>query len=465
MSTPISSSAPKSSGIFYGWWIAAISTVALLISNGLTIGGLPVFYKYIQEDLVRLGTVTVDKKDAMTGLAAGLTFLLAGIFSLVVGLLLKKIKLKIVMIAGCLVLGSALMLYSFATTPLHIYLSHSLFGLALGLVGVMIQTVLISNWFRRLRGTAMGIVLVGTSLGGAIIPRIATPLIEEYGWRAAIQTMSLLVWFVLLPGVILFVRDRASDFGLNFDGDKSSSDFGLRNADLKGEANSNREKSDLAIAEINNPETNQSEIRNSKSEIGVSLGEAVKTPTFWLLALCAALIFYPIFTISQQFNLYLQNTVKVSAETASIAQSILFVTSVAGKFLFGWLCDRFPTRVVIMICCGIMFLATLMLLGFLNAGTIYVFLIPFGLGYGGTFVLIQLLAVESFGLRDVGKILGLLTLIETFGGFVGSVITGRLASAANGDYTLAFYGVTVAAGLAFLMTFAINVFKPKKVLA
>jgi MFS family permease len=131
------------------------------------------------------------------------------------------------------------------------------------------------------------------------------------------------------------------------------------------------------------------------------------------------------------------------------------VTSIAGKFLFGWLCDYFPTRAVITICCFVMFLSTLMLVGFIGANTIFIFLIPFGLGYGGTFVLIQLLTVESFGLRDIGKILGAITLIETFGGFLGSVITGRLASASNGDYTTAFYGVTVAAGFACISTVGI----------
>ena len=416
---------------FYGWIIVSISTLALLISNGLSIGGLPVFYKPIQEDLLNIGSVTIQTKDAVTGLAAGLTFLLAGIFSFIVGLFIKKIRLRWLMAIGCAVLGGGLVFYSFATKPFDIYLSHSILGLSLGLVGVMIQTVLISNWFRRKRGMAMGIVLTGTSFGGALIPVVATPLIANYGWRTALQILSLLVWLILLPAVIFVVRDKAQDVGANFDGDDSI-------ADLKEE--------------------------NKTSTLsGYTFGEALKSPIFWILGLCAALIFYPIFTISQQFNLYLQNTVGVSKETASIAQSVLFVTSVGGKFLFGWLCDRFPTRTVIMICCGVMFLSTLMLLGFLTPSTIFVFLIPFGLGYGGTFVLIQLLTVESFGLKDIGKILGAITLIETFGGFLGSVITGRLASMNNGDYTLAFYGVTVAASLAFLSTFLVNLLSKKHV--
>ncbi|MEO8648492.1 MAG: MFS transporter, partial [Acidobacteriota bacterium] len=180
-------------------------------------------------------------------------------------------------------------------------------------------------------------------------------------------------------------------------------------------------------------------------------------PLFWVIGACAVLIFYPIFTISQQFNLYLQNNIGVSRELAGSAQSVLFATSVLGKFLFGWLCDRFPTRIVMSACCGLMLLSTVMLLGFLNASTIFVFLVPFGLGYGGSFVLIQLLTVESFGLKDIGKILGAITLIETLGGFVGSVVTGRLAAANNGDYTAAFYVVTAVAAVAFTMTFAVNI--------
>jgi sugar phosphate permease len=406
-------------GFFYGWVIVAVSTLALLISNGLSIGGLPVFYKPIQEDLLALGSVTAETKDAVTGLGAGLTFLLSGVFSLAAGLLADRISPRILMIAGTLVLGGGLALYSTVAGANGIYLSHSLLGLSLGLVGVMLQTVLVSNWFRRRRGLAMGIVLTGTSFGGVIIPIIATPLIGSYGWRPALQILSLIVWLVLLPAMIFVVRDKASDMGLDFDGEAGH------------------------------------EHGNSSSDAGMLFMDAIRRPLFWLIAACAILIFYPIFTVSQQFNLYLQNNIGVSKEVAGAAQSVLFATSVAGKFIFGWLCDRFSTRAVIMSCCAVMFTSTVMLLGFLNASTIFLFLVPFGLGYGGTFVLIQLLAVESFGLREIGKVLGAITMIETFGGFLGSVITGRLASAHQGDYTTAFYGVAIASGLALVTTFAI----------
>jgi MFS family permease len=207
---------------FYGWIIVAVSTLSLVISNGLSIGGLPVFYKPIQDDLLQLGSVTAQTKDAVTGLAAGLTFLLAGVFSLVVGFFINRVGSKLFMIVGCIILGTGLLHYSFATKPADIYLSHSLLGFSLGLVGVMIQTVLVSNWFRRKRGLAMGIILTGTSFGGVLIPLVATPLIANYGWRTALQILSLLVWLVLLPAMIFVVKNEAADIGENF-GDRSRS--------------------------------------------------------------------------------------------------------------------------------------------------------------------------------------------------------------------------------------------------
>ncbi len=435
--------ATRNSGFFYGWIIVSISTLALLISNGLSIGGIPVFYKPIQEDLLRLGTVTAQTKDSVTGLGAGLTFLLAGIFSLVVGLLIQKYSLKMLMLIGSVILGGGLAFYSQATAPWQVYLSHSLLGLSLGLVGVMVQTVLIANWFRHKRGLAMGIVLTGTSFGGALIPIVARPLIESYGWRTALLMVSSIVWLILIPAVLFLVKDKPSDVGASFDGNVLSDAETQRHGDTEKKARLDEQ------------------IPASQAS-GSTFNEALKSPLFWILSLCAAAIFYPIFATSQQFILHIQSPrIGATAAQAATAQSLLFVTSVGGKFLFGFLSDKLPTVRVMLICCGVMFLATLILLGFLTANTVFWFLLPFGLGYGGTFVLIQLLAVEFFGLRDIGKILGALTVIETFGGFVGSVITGRLASAAGGDYTTAFYGITMAAGLSLLCVVALNFFAPR----
>src|SRR5437870_5510590 len=103
----------------------------------------------------------------------------------------------------------------------------------------------------------------------------------------------------------------------------------------------------------------------------------------------------------------------------------------------------------------ILFASTLVLLS-LTANNAMLFLIPFGLGYGGIFVLLQRLTADYFGLREYGKILGTITLIEIIGATIGGRVTGYLADRAGGDYTTAFYGVIVAAAIAFACAGALN---------
>ena len=112
-----------------------------------------------------------------------------------------------------------------------------------------------------------------------------------------------------------------------------------------------------------------------------------------------------------------------------------------------------------------MFLATLVFL-FFNDKTVYLFAIFFGLNYGGTFVLLQLLVADYFGLKEYAKILGVITVIETIGGAAGTIITGRIADANGGDYTQAFYGLIVVTGIALALVVILNlIYKKREVLA
>ncbi len=391
--------------------IVAVSTLALVVSNGLAIGGLPPFYKPIREEFVALGAIDPSKAESFIANAANITFLMSGLFSLLGGWLITRFRLKPLMLVGCGLLGGGLILHSQAVTAEMVYLARFLMGASLGFVGVAPCVVLVSSWFDKSRGTALGITLTGTSLGGAIIPLIAAPMIARYGWRTSMLVVSSLVWFVLLPLVLFFVKERPIEV---------SSDAG----------------SDAAVD-------------------GMTWSAALRTPVFWALAACSALVFYPIFATSQQFVLYLQTPrIGVSAETAAFAQSALFAISLGGKFVAGFLSDRLGAVRVMVFCALLMFLASLVLFG-LTASTALLFLLPFALGYGGTFVLIQRSTADLFGRRENGKILGTITLIEVIGAAIGGRVTGYLADQAGGDYAYAFYGVAIAAGLAFLATLVI----------
>jgi len=69
----------------YAWVVVAVSTAALIISNGLTIGGIPVFYKAMQDEFVAAGAVAADRAQTFISNGATLTFLLSGVFSMIGG--------------------------------------------------------------------------------------------------------------------------------------------------------------------------------------------------------------------------------------------------------------------------------------------------------------------------------------------------------------------------------------------
>lgn len=420
----------KERKIFYGWLIVAIATLALLISNGLSIGGFPVFYKSIRQEFVQIGAVDSNQAESFIGFGASLTFLTAGLISPFAGWLIHKFSVKRMAVMGCVILGTALVLHSQTTSPTMVYVSRMLMGASLGFVGVLAMTVLVANWFVRRRGTAIGILLTGTSFGGVLIPLFTAPLISLYGWRTAMLLVSLIIWLVLIPCLILLVKNYPSEIGLLPDG---------------------------------NTEISLETQMTQTASTGLTLFETMRTPIFWIFSLCAALIFYPIFVTSQQFILYLQtDKVGLSAEAGALAQSALFFVSVFGKFLFGFLSDRIPPTRVMLLCCSIMFLGTLFLIN-LTSKTAFMFLIPFGMGYGGTFVLLQRLVADYFGNKDYPKILGVITVVETIGAATGGILTGRLADAAGGDYTQAFSLVIAVTGAALLLVIILNFMVSKTV--
>ena len=236
--------------------------------------------------------------------------------------------------------------------------------------------------------------------------------------------LSMLVWFVLLPAITFLVKEK--DESTAADSERASASATALDSD------------------------------------GMTFSQAVRTPLFWAFAACAALVFYPIFVTLQQFILYVQTPkIGISAESAAFGQSALFAISVGGKFLAGFLSDKFRAVRVMVFFAFLMFLSSLVLLD-LTARNALLFLLPFALGYGGTWVLLQRLSADFFGRREIGKILGAITLIEVTGAAVGGRITGYLADRAGGDYTNAFYGVTIVAGLAFISTLVILILDKQK---
>ena len=463
------------SKVFYGWIVIFLAVLAVAVTNGLSIGGIPIFYRsFISE--FGWSRTTIATAGAVLLLARGL----AGPFT---GPLWDRYGPKRFMAIGAAIIGIALIFGSFIRTPRDLYLMILMMAVGLTFAGMGPGAFLASSWFAGKRGIAMGIVATGTSLGGMIFSPVSTRLIASYGWRMAMIVYAVFAFVVFMPLMYFFIKNRPSE--INTSADPDESDWFLRHQTLV--------KSAMATAAIlgtliYSPVSSLLVGRYGKqaailifvvlgviclgalvkyfaAEAGAAatidaakpdptlettMSEAMSSVSYWALLLGSSLCYYVIFAIVQQFILHLQSPqVGFSPAGAAWAYSTMFFFSLSGKSLFGFLSDRLPKRAVNLVCSVMMFAGTLILLD-INQVNMWFFCLLFGLGYGGITVTTRLVLVELFGLRSLGKLLGIMMGAETIFGSGGTLLTGRLFDT-TGSYQLAFKVMAVCSIISVIL--------------
>ena len=97
------------------------------------------------------------------------------------------------------------------------------FGIVFSTISVtigwqLLGPAVLSKWFVRLRGRAMGISAIGVSVGGIIVAPIAGLLVANMGWRAAWLVLGVGMIVILTPAAALLMRRQPGDVGLVPDG-------------------------------------------------------------------------------------------------------------------------------------------------------------------------------------------------------------------------------------------------------
>lgn len=183
------------------WWVVFASICGLLVGAGpVNVFAFAVFLKPVTESL------GVGRELFSSGLIVGST--IAGIGLIPLGFLLDHYRVRRVMMPGLVLYAAGVMGYALMTpSPLHIYLAFAVAALFGPIGSPLPYGAVLSNWFDRQRGLAIGIAMAGVGLGVALVPQIAALLIRLFGWRLAYIALGGVILLVAWVPVTLFVRE------------------------------------------------------------------------------------------------------------------------------------------------------------------------------------------------------------------------------------------------------------------
>ncbi|MEO6517546.1 MAG: MFS transporter [Pseudoxanthomonas sp.] len=395
---------------YYPWLMAVMGMLILLTSNGLIVTGLTAFDESL---LKEFGWTRSELK--MRDL---ITLVLAGWLGPFIGAIIDKAGPRRLILSGIALLGAMYFAYAFVQSLTHLYLIHVGMGVVLVAAGLNVAVIYVSQWFSVQRGTAIGIALVGTSLGGMIFPPLAVQLLKTMDWRTAFM------WEMAIPATFLVI----AYFLVRSPSQVNIKPWGADKVAAKAVA-------DAAANIVTLPD--------------LTYKQALRTRTFWSLATVAMASFFSIMAVSQNLFLHMRD-LQFTPVQAGSALSLMFGLAMVGKFLFGMLADVLSPKAVFMVNLVIM-ASGAAVLATMRPDLIWYSLMLFGLGWGGLYTMIQLLAVNAFGLSSAGKILGTVTLLDATTAGLGIWLAAKIFDI-TGSYKPAFQLVFVLLCVALVMS-------------
>ena len=406
--------------IFYGWYMVAAGMGIHLWISVVWVYAKQVFFTPIS---MHFGW----SRALMSG-AFALERLEGSIVSPIEGFLVDRYGPRKIMVIGTFITGAGIMSLSFLNNIYMFYISILVVSLGQSMALGIPRTWAIVQWFRRLRGRALGIGGSGASLSGPLL-FITLFLVEFLGWRPAFIVLGLSVWIINLPLAMVF-RGRPHEYGYLPDGDPPE------------EAKPEPAK-DAAEGQAQ-PARRPANEESSEASMGVK--QALLTPSFWLLSL----VFGAQTLGTNALNIHLIPYFESIGFSTAQAVSVIgwfTVLSAIGRLGGGFAFDMWNSRVVM---AGIMGCQVIGFLIMANV-TAYWQVVPFalfwGLAFGGMIPARGYIISAYFGPGSFGAIQGLTQSVSVFGGMIGPVLMGLVFDLTD-SYVLAIYIIMAAAALA-----------------
>jgi MFS family permease len=391
---------------FFGWWIIVASIVTFGIAVGIPYYNLPFFYDYFQKTYHwRLDQITLG-------------FPLAALLTIWVGpVLIPRFSPRKLILAGTALTAISLCGFGLMGGSVYVYyLLYFIYTVGYLFSGPIPHQILVSYWFKKKRGMAMGIVYVGVGLFGALGARFVRPITESFNFHTALIVLGVLM-FVTWPLALFVIKDRPSDKGLFPDG-------------------ADHPPADLKL----NP---------------LPYSALFRSWPFWLLLIGSIASIGSIGAINFHMKFVFRDEGFTDQRTLnavwSTAQFWILISSIAGRLSIGYFADVLPKKWVMTATYFIVAATIPLLLMVRPPKDPIVFAIVFGFAMGADYMLIPLMAAEQFGVNSLARAMAIILPANT----IGQTWFPQLVSIMREHY--GSYGTPMAVVLALSILGAISI--------
>ncbi len=363
--------------IFYGWFVVAGAFAVTFVGFGSAYT-FSAFIESLQRDFAASrGSV------ALVFSVAGFLYFALGLVS---GPLADRFGARLLAMIGMLLTGLGLAIASVARTLPEVYAAYGLgVGLGIGLSYVPILGA-VQRWFVRRRGLASGLAVSGIGVGTLVMPPLAALLIDALGWRGAYLALGCFA-AIAGSGMALLIENDPGRRAMGTDGDPPRLDA------------------------------------QAAQPAGPSVGDALRSRRF--LGLCAASLLgsFGVFVPFVHLVPYALDH-GIPQSSAVLLMAAIGIGSTSGRFFLGALADRLGRPLSLVVMVAGMALAFLVWAFSVNFWPLAAFALAFGLFYGGWVALMPAVVADYFGPRNLGTLIGVISMCIAFGTLIGPSAAG-----------------------------------------
>ena len=381
---------------FFGWKIVALAFFLDFCAVGYSFQSFPVVVLELSKEF--------SLSRFLATLPIPLFMIMSSLFMPFIGRFLDKGAIRSILMTGALVYGLSLVSLYFAFSYISFMLVFTLpMALGVTMMGNISVSKLISLWFRKYTGRALGIASVGVSFAGFVFPNLTSFLLGDLGltWREAYLLFGVLIILINVPVVYLFIVNKPSDINQMPDGEEIAGNI------------------------------------EDASGIDWTIPDLLKDRNFWVLSLVFAIQFCSMMGILSHLTFFSEGA-GWSLSWGAFIFSMYAWPAMFSKVFFGWLVEnKIDARVAVSVAILIQAIATLLMIFVESPEQMVVLVMIFGFGGGSALPLSNILFNQAYTNKSFGKARGAAQPFISIFQISGTLVAARMFDV-FGNYELAF---------------------------